>query len=126
MKQAAGLLFVAALLAFTGFAQKPDNTGTNKRDRDSGAATAQEQSNDAADRQVVQEIRRAIMKDKSLSGYAHNVKIISQDGAIVLRGPVRSDDEKRTVESIAQNVAGSRPVRSEIEVAPTGSASKQD
>jgi hyperosmotically inducible periplasmic protein len=51
----------------------------------------------AADRTLTQKIRKSVMADKSLSTYAHNVKIISQDGMVTLKGPVRSDDEKKTI-----------------------------
>jgi osmotically-inducible protein OsmY len=46
------------------------------------------------------------MKDKALSSYAHNVKVIAQGGQVTLKGPVRSDDEKRAVEAQATEVAG--------------------
>ena len=60
-----------------------------------------------ADRQLTQKIRRSIMADKTLSTYAHNVKIISQDGVVTLKGPVRSDDELHTVMAKASDAAGS-------------------
>src|ERR1700722_20083459 len=71
---------------------KPDNTAVNKRDRDPGEATADQQKMNPADRDLSAKIRRSIMADKSLSTYAHNVKIISQNGTVTLKGPVRSDD----------------------------------
>ena len=61
----------------------------------------------ATDRELTRKIRRSIMADKSLSTYAHNIKIISQDGAVTLKGPVKSDDEKQTVVAKAVAVAGS-------------------
>ena len=58
------------------------------------------------------------MKDKSLSTYAHNVKVISQNGQVTLKGPVRSDEEKRAVEAKAAEVAGQDKVTSELDVKP--------
>jgi hyperosmotically inducible protein len=85
---------------------KPDNTKVNQRDRNAGEATADQQKVNATDRELTRKIRQSIMADKSLSTYAHNIKIISQNGAVILKGPVRSDDEKRTVVSKAVGVAG--------------------
>ena len=71
-----------------------------------------------ADRATTQKIRAEIMKDKSLSTYAHNIKIITQDGKVTLKGPVRNADEKATLEGKAAAVAGERNVISQIEVVP--------
>jgi osmotically-inducible protein OsmY len=60
----------------------------------------------AADRDITARVRKSIMADKSLSTYAHNVKIISQDGIVTLKGPVRSDDEVQSIVSKATNVTG--------------------
>lgn len=96
---------------------KSDNTSVNKRDRNKGEPTADQQKENAGDRDVARNIRRALMKDKSLSTYAHNVKVIAENGTITLKGPVRSEEEKRAVESKAAEVAGSNNVRSELTVA---------
>jgi osmotically-inducible protein OsmY len=96
----------------------PDNTKTNQRDRSKGAATAGQAKNNAADRDIMQKIRRSVMDDKSLSTYAHNVKIISQDGKVTLKGPVRSEEEKQKIETIATGVAGAGNVTNEITVKP--------
>jgi hyperosmotically inducible protein len=85
---------------------QPDNTAVNKRDRDAGQATADQQKNNSSDRELTKNIRRSIMADKSLSSYAHNVKIISQNGAVTLKGPVKSEDEKNSVLAKAAAVAG--------------------
>ena len=58
------------------------------------------------------------MKDKSLSTYAHNVKIISQNGMVTLKGPVRSEEEKKSIEAKANQVAGEGKVTSELDVKP--------
>ena len=86
---------------------QPDNTKVNKRDRSADEATADQQKGSAADRELTRQIRRSIMADKSLSTYAHNIKIISQNGSVTLKGPVKSEDEKRAVMAKAVAVAGS-------------------
>jgi hyperosmotically inducible periplasmic protein len=96
----------------------PDNTKVNKRDRAKGAATADQQKENSGDRELTQKIRQSIMKDKSLSTYAHNVKVIAQGGQVTLKGPVRSEEEKHTIETMANAVAGSGHVTSELSVAP--------
>lgn len=99
--------------------EKPDNTKVNKRDRNSGAATADQQKENSTDRELTRSIRRAITKDKSLSTYAHNVKIISQNGTVTLKGPVRSEDEKKTIVAKAVSVVGSpEKVNDQISVKP--------
>lgn len=97
---------------------RPDNTKVNKRDRSEGAPTAGQQSNAKSDQELTRQIRRSIVKDKSLSTYAHNVKIITRDGAVTLRGPVRSEQEKDTIAKIAGDAAGSGKVTNELEIAP--------
>jgi len=86
---------------------KPDNTAVNKRDRSSGEATADQQKMNAADRALTAKIRKAVMADKSLSTYAHNVKIISQNGTVTLKGPVHSDDEVKSIMAKATEGTGS-------------------
>ena len=86
---------------------KPDNTKVNQRDRNAGEATADQQKANATDQELTRNIRRSIMADKSLSTYAHNIKIISQNGSVTLKGPVKSDDEKKSVVAKAVAVAGS-------------------
>ena len=88
-------------------ATQPDNTKVNKRDRKPGAVTADQQKANAADRDLTKKIRQSVIADKSLSTYAHNVKIISQDGAVTLKGPVKSDDEKKAIVAKAIAVVGS-------------------
>jgi hyperosmotically inducible periplasmic protein len=86
---------------------KPDNTKVNQRDQNSGEVTADQQKMNAKDQELTRNIRRSIMADKSLSTYAHNIKIISQNGSVTLKGPVKSDDEKKAVVAKAVAVAGS-------------------
>lgn len=94
------LAVVGALLGpvFSAGAQTPaDNTKVNKRDRAKGAATADQQKENSSDRELARNIRRALMDDKSLSTYAHNVKVVAQDGQVTLKGPVRTENEKTAV-----------------------------
>ena len=86
---------------------KPDNTAVNKRDQNPGEATADQQKMNAADRALTAKIRKAVMADKSLSTYAHNVKIISQNGTVTLKGPVHSDDEVKSIMAKATEGTGS-------------------
>jgi hyperosmotically inducible periplasmic protein len=96
----------------------PDNTKVNERDKDKSQPTADQQKDNRSDRDITQQIRQSVMKDKSLSTYAHNVKIVSQNGMVTLKGPVSSDDEKRAVETKAAEVVGQDKVTSELEVKP--------
>jgi len=93
----------------------PDNTKVNDRDRDKAEPTA-DQPKKIPDRDITRDIRQAIVHDKSLSTYAHNVKIISQNGMVTLKGPLRSEEEKAAVESKAAEIAGKDKVTSQLEV----------
>jgi hyperosmotically inducible protein len=95
---------------------KPDNTKVNKRDRDKTEPTADQQKENKTDRTLAKNIRKAIMDDKALSTYAHNIKIIAQNGTVTLKGPVHSDEEKRAIEAKAAEIAGAGNVRNEISV----------
>jgi hyperosmotically inducible periplasmic protein len=121
------LVVVSALLipVVSAGAQTPaDNTKVNKRDRAEGAVTADQQKENASDREIAQKIRRALMADNTLSTYAHNVKIVAQNGQVTLKGPVRTDDEKKSVEAKATEVAGAGRVNNEITIAPTKGSKK--
>jgi osmotically-inducible protein OsmY len=96
--------------------QAPDNTSVNKRDRDKTEPTADQAKNNLSDREVMQRIRRDVVKDKSLSTYGHNVKIISEHGKVTLKGPVRSEEEKRAIEEHARKYAGDGNVTNELTV----------
>jgi hyperosmotically inducible periplasmic protein len=98
--------------------QPADNTKVNERDRSKAEPTADQQKENSSDRELARQIRRSLVKDKSLSTYAHNVKVIVQNGTVTLKGPVRSDEEKRTVEAKAAEVAGgSDKITSELQIA---------
>ena len=96
----------------------PDNTKVNERDRSPNEPTADQQKDNRSDRDITQQIRQSIMKDKSLSTYAHNVKIVTQNGQVTLKGPVRSEDEKNAIEAKAAQVAGDGKVTSELNIKP--------
>jgi hyperosmotically inducible periplasmic protein len=96
---------------------KPDNSKMNKMDRSDGAVTAGQQKMNAADRQLAQKVRKTIVADKSLSTYAHNVKVIARDGSVTLKGPVRSEEEKTAVEAKATEAAGAGKVTNELTIA---------
>jgi len=113
---APALLCVSWVVAY---GQQPDNTAVNKRDRDRSEPTADQQKSNVSDRDLTKRIRQSIMGDKSLSTYAHNVKVISQNGVVTLKGPVRSEEEKRAIESKAMDVVGSGgKVNNEMSVKP--------
>jgi len=98
-------------------AVEPDNTGRNVQDRNEATKTPGDQSENEADRTITQTIRKAITADDSLSTNAKNVKIITNDGTVTLRGPVKSEKEKADIEAKAKQVAGVRNVDNQLEVA---------
>lgn len=95
---------------------QPDNTKINQRDRNSNEATADQQKMNPSDRDITKQIRQSIEKDKSISTYGHNVKVITQNGMVTLKGPVRSEEEKKAIEAKATEVAGGDKVTDEMEV----------
>lgn len=98
-------------------AQYPaDDTGRNTRDSDGTTLTADKQSNSKTDVEITRQIRRAIVKDDSLSTNAHNVKIITNGGVVTLRGPVASTEEKTMVAQKAEKINGVGKVDNQLEV----------
>jgi hyperosmotically inducible periplasmic protein len=95
-----------------------DNTKMNQGDQKASQPTADQQKSNHADLHITQQIRKSIVQDKSLSTYAHNVKIITQNGQVTLKGPVRSDDEKRALEAKATEIAGAGNVNDQLNVKP--------
>jgi len=92
----------------------PDNSKMNRDNR--SKPTADQQKMNSSDQEITRKIREAIHNDDSLSMYAHNIKIITQDGKVTLRGPVKSMQEKSTVEAKAAAVVGQENVTNEITV----------
>ena len=95
----------------------PDNTGRNVRDRDDATKTPGDQSENEADRTITQNVRKALTNDDSLSTDGKNVKVITSDGNVTLRGPVKSDKEKSEIENKAKQIAGVKKVDNQLEVA---------
>lgn len=115
---------VLALAAVAAGAQSttsaPDNSRMNRASVNSTdkTSTADAQKNDATDLSLTQQIRKSLMADKSLSTYAHNVKIVAVNGAVTLNGVVRNDQEKQIVEQKAQAIAGAGHVTDDLTIAP--------
>ncbi|HLC13005.1 MAG TPA: BON domain-containing protein [Chthoniobacterales bacterium] len=95
---------------------KPDNTATNERDRSGETQTSGDQSNSKDDVNTTAAIRRAVVKDDSLSATAKNVKIITANGLVTLRGPVKNDAEKAKIAELAQSAAGNAKINNQLEV----------
>jgi len=109
------ILLGTSLISAGAQTKPPDNTANNKGDQ----LTADQQKTNKADQDMTAQIRKSIMADKSLSTYAHNVKIITQSGTVTLKGPVRSDDEVKNIVAKATEVAGSGDkVVNQLEVKP--------
>ncbi len=122
MKKVAAALVVALALAAwvptSRAADYPaDNSGKNVRDRQDNARTPGDQSNSKSDLAITQEVRKAVVGDKALSTNAHNVKIITKNGVVTLRGPVKSPEEKGTIAAKAKQVAGVKNVDNQLEIA---------
>jgi osmotically-inducible protein OsmY len=130
MKKTA-LLFSLTLLVLGGYADSvpswemaqaplvqtaPDNTGRNVRDRSGATLTPGNQSESVADRTLTQQIRQAVVADEALSTTAKNVKIITINGVVTLRGPVKNPQEKGIIEAKAQQIAGTDKVDSQLEI----------
>ena len=95
-----------------------DNTAVNKRDRDSATKTPLDQNENKVDIGITADIRKRVV-DTKMSINAQNVKIITQDGRVTLRGPVKTADEKKNIEEMARSVAGENNVDSQLEVEQT-------
>ena len=116
-----GIVVMGALLLPVGVQaavqQAPDNTAVNKGTTGSNAApTADQGKNSMSDVQLASHIRRDVVKDKSLSTYGHNVKIVVSHGKVTLKGPVHTDEEKKAVEAYATKYAGDGNVTDNLTV----------
>lgn len=94
----------------------PTNTAVNVRDRDHTSKTPFDQGENKTDIQITANIRKRVVATK-MSSNAHNVKIITLNGKVTLRGPVQTDDEKQKIDEIATDVAGAKNVDSQLEIA---------
>jgi osmotically-inducible protein OsmY len=95
---------------------EPDNTATNERDRSGETQTSGDQSNSSADLKITRDIRRALMKDSELSTTAKNIKIITDNGQVTLRGPVKNAQEKAKIDQLARSAAGGAKIDDQLEV----------
>jgi hyperosmotically inducible periplasmic protein len=94
----------------------PDNTKSNAQDPSNRSRTADDQKNNSSDVEIAQRIRRSVMDDKSLSTYAHNAKIVSENGRVTLNGVVKTPAEKSTLEQLATRVVGADRVVNNLKV----------
>jgi hyperosmotically inducible protein len=119
MKQITISIFCLSLFTLSALAQDTpaaDNTSKNQRDRSGETATSGDQSNSQEDVKITAAIRRAVVGDKSLSMTAKNVKIITANGTVTLRGPVNNDAEKTKIAELAQSAAGNAKIDNQLEV----------
>jgi hyperosmotically inducible protein len=93
-----------------------DNTEKNQRDRSGETKTSGDQSNSSEDLKITAAIRRAVVADDSLSTTAKNVKIITANEMVTLRGPVNSAEEKTKIEQLAQSAAGNAKIDNQLEI----------
>jgi hyperosmotically inducible periplasmic protein len=105
-------IFIAAAIGFSSAPLRAQQSPTPN----AGEPSADQSKNNLSDRELTKRIRKSLVDDKSLSTYAHNVKVIAQNGQVTLRGPVRSDDEKKSVEEKAAEIAGAGNVNSEVTI----------
>lgn len=119
MKQITISIFCLSLFALSALAQDTpaaDNTSKNQRDRSGETRTSGDQSNSSEDVQITAAIRSAVVKEDSLSSTAKNVKIITADGTVTLRGPVQNAAEKAKIAELAQSAAGNAKIDNQLEV----------
>ena len=108
--------FSLAALAADNKKVEPDNTATNERDRSGETKTSGDQSNSSADLKTTQAIRQALMKDGELSMTAKNIKIITANGHVTLRGPVKTAQEKAKIDQLAKSAAGGAQIDNQLDV----------
>jgi hyperosmotically inducible protein len=108
--------FSLAALAADDEKAKADNSATNERDRSGETKTSGDQSNSSADLKITQAVRQALMKDSELSTTAKNIKIITANGQVTLRGPVKTEQEKAKIDQIARSAAGGAQIDDQLDV----------
>ena len=119
MKQIILTLLCVSVFTLSAIAQDTaaaDNTRKNERDRSGETTTSGDQSNSQEDVKITAAIRRAVVRDNSLSTTAKNVKIITANGTVTLRGPVKNDAEKTKIAELAQSAAGNAKIDNQLEV----------
>src|SRR6201982_3261147 len=95
---------------------KPDNTAVNERDRSGETKTSGDQANSSADLKITQAIRQALMKDRELSTTAKNIKVITANGQVTLRGPVKTAQEKAKIDQLVKSAAGGGKIDNQLDV----------
>ena len=93
-----------------------DNSGVNVRDKSGATQTPQKQTDRAEDRKLLAAVRRTVVRDKTLSTSAYNIKMVAKAGIVTLRGPVSSEDEKAKIEKLTLQVAGVARVENQLDV----------
>jgi hyperosmotically inducible periplasmic protein len=120
IKQASLVLASVSIISLTAVAAdektNADNTALNQRDRSGKTVTSGDQSNNSADLKITQAIRQALMKDGELSTTAKNIKVITANGQVTLRGPVNNAQEKAKVDQIARSAGGGAKIVDELEL----------
>ena len=122
MKKITLTVLVASAFTLSAIAEeKPaaDNTAKNERDASGETQTSGDQSNSPEDIKITADIRRAIVAEKSLSMTAKNVKIITVNGMVTLRGPVNTAEEKAMIAKLAHSAAGKAKIDNQLEVTPS-------
>jgi hyperosmotically inducible periplasmic protein len=109
-------LSAVSLAAMAADDKKPDNTATNERDRSGETQTSGDQSNSSADLKITQAIRQTLMRDSELSTTAKNIKIITDNGQVTLRGPVKNAQEKAKIDQLARSAAGGAKIIDQLDV----------
>ena len=95
---------------------KADNTAINERDRSGETETSGDQSNSSADLKITQAIRQALVKDSELSMTAKNIKVMTNNGQVTLRGPVKNAQEKAKIDQLAKSAAGGAQIDNQVDV----------
>lgn len=116
LRVCAFVALLAAVPAGAADSHEADNSGKNVRDRSEKTLTPMDQGGSASDRELSATIRRAIVKDDTLSTNAHNVKIVTVDAVVTLRGPVKTAAEKAAVGAKAETAPGVKRVDNQLEV----------
>jgi hyperosmotically inducible periplasmic protein len=109
-------LSAVSLAAMADDKTKPDNTAINERDRSGETQTSGDQSNSSADLKLTQAVRQALMKDTALSITAKNIKIITDNGQVTLRGPVKNPQEKAKIDQLARSATGGAKIDDQLDV----------
>jgi hyperosmotically inducible protein len=120
IQQASLVLASVSIISLTAVAAgedtNADNTAINQRDRSGETNTSADQSNSSADLKITQAVRQALMKDGELSTTAKNIKVITANGQVTLRGPVNNAQEKAKIDQIARSAGGGAKIVDQLDV----------